>query len=112
MNFYYENRDNFLFLHLKGDLIGENSGPEIMEVADGALKKEVKNCIINIEEVRFINSSGIGILITLLTKFRNKGGELYLINPSEQVNKLLIIIKLRNIFNIAGSEKEAIEKIK
>ncbi len=112
MDFTHENTNNTLFLRLSGDLIGENHGLEIIRTADIALNEGIKNCIVNIEDVRYINSSGIGVLITILTKFRNKGGEVFLINPSEHVNKLLIIIKLRNIFNIASSESEAIEKIK
>ena len=55
--------------------------------------------------------SGIGVLITLLTKFRNKNGELFIIKPSGQVNKLLIMTKLQAIFNIVDSEEEAFQKI-
>ena len=72
----------------------------------------MKYCLIDISDVRYINSSGIGVLITLLTKFRNKGGELFLIKPSEHVQKLLIITKLQAIFNIVDTEQEALSKIK
>jgi anti-sigma B factor antagonist len=54
-----------------------------------------------------MNSSGLGVLITVLTKLRNKGGEVVLLNPSEQVKKLLLITKLNNIFNIFDSKEEA-----
>ncbi len=50
-----------------------------------------------------MNSSGIGVLITILTKFRNKGGEVVLVSPSEQIKKLLIITKLNAIFLIVNS---------
>lgn len=90
-----------------GDLIGENNGPEIVEVTNDALSKDVKFCLIDISDVRYINSSGVGVLITMLTKFRNKSGELYLIKPSEHVQKLLIITKLQGIFNIAQTIEEA-----
>jgi len=69
-------------------------------------------CIIDISQLRYINSSGIGVLITILTKFRNKGGEVYLLNPSESVRKLLIITKLNSIFNIVATEEEAITQSK
>ena len=111
MTFTHEIIDEVLAIRLNGDLIGENNGPEIMELAASALKKGVDKCLINLEEVRYINSSGIGVLITLLTKFRNQGGEVVLVNPSEHVNKLLIIIKLRNIFIIAQTEEEARQKL-
>jgi anti-sigma B factor antagonist len=47
------------------------------------------------------------VLITILTKFRNKGGEVFLMKPSEAVQKLLIITKLNAIFQIVNSEDEA-----
>jgi anti-sigma B factor antagonist len=67
---------------------------------------------VDIAQVRYMNSTGIDVLITLLTKFRNKGGEIVIINPSEQVKKLLIITKLNAIFHLAGSTEEAIEVLK
>lgn len=99
-----EDKIKFIFT---GDLIGENNGPDLIELINDALNQKVKYCLIDISEVRYINSSGIGVLITVLTKFRNKSGELYLINPSEHVSKLLIITKLQAIFNIVNSEEEA-----
>ena len=111
MTFTKEIIDGILKITLKGDLIGEDNGPEIIEIANAALKNGNEKCLVDISDVRYINSSGIGVLITLLTKFRNQGGDIVLVNPSEHVDKLLIIIKLRNIFNIAQSEKEALELI-
>jgi anti-sigma B factor antagonist len=102
--------DGILKLTFTGDLIGENNGPELVELANDAISNGIKKCLLNISEVRYINSSGIGVLITLLTKFRNKNGELYLVNPSEHVNKLLIMTKLQAIFNIAQSEEEVLQK--
>lgn len=111
MTYNNETTDGILKIRLTGDLIGEDIGPEIIELASNALKDGISKCLVDISEVRYINSSGIGVLITLLTKFRNQSGEIVLINPSEHVNKLLIIIKLKNIFNIAQTEKEALELI-
>ncbi|MFT7232024.1 MAG: anti-sigma B factor antagonist [Cyclobacteriaceae bacterium] len=109
---YLHNIDKEIFkLIFTGDLIGENNGPDLVELVNDALNKGVKFCLIDISDVRYINSSGIGVLITILTKFRNKSGELFLINPSEHVKKLLIITKLQAIFNIVNSEEEALIKI-
>ena len=111
MKYSHTINENILKLKFTGDLIGENNGPELVELVNENLMNGIKFCLVDIAEVRYINSSGIGVLITILTKFRNKGGELYLINPSEHVKKLLIITKLQAIFNIAKSEEEALEKI-
>lgn len=111
MKYSHKLNNDMLFLQFSGDLIGENNGPELIEVVNDALSSEAKFCLINISEIRYINSSGIGVMITILTKFRNKGGELYLINPSDHVKKLLIITKLQAIFNIVKDEKEALNAI-
>jgi len=111
MNYSHEAAGDRLKLVFNGDLIGENNGPELVELINDAISEGSKYCLIDISEVRYINSSGIGVLITFLTKFRNKNGELFLIKPSEHVKKLLIITKLQAIFNIVESEEEALEKI-
>jgi anti-sigma B factor antagonist len=110
----YENNtsDGILEFVFAGDLIGENHGPELMEIAQNEIGNGIRLCMIDISEVRYINSSGIGVLITILTKFRNKDGEVILINPSEQVKKLLIITKLHAIFNIVDSREEAVQSLK
>ncbi len=112
MKYTQEISNQVLKLNFTGDLIGENNGPEVVELANDAIANGVTHCLLNISEVRYINSSGIGVLITLLTKFRNKNGDLFVIKPSDHVNKLLIMTKLQAIFNIADSEEEALQQIK
>lgn len=111
MKYTHTTEGTILNLVFEGDLIGENKGPELVELVNELLSNGLKTCLADISNVRYINSSGIGVLITILTKFRNKGGELYLINPSEHVKKLLIITKLQAIFNIVTSREEALKKI-
>lgn len=107
MKYTHEINNNTVILRLSGDLIGEDNGASILETITDYINQKILNCIVDISDVRYINSSGIGVLITILTKFRNKGGEVWLVKPSENVKKLLIITKLNAIFNIAESEEEA-----
>jgi anti-sigma B factor antagonist len=109
MNFAQEIRSNALILRISGDLIGEDSGTQLVGAVNDAVGHKVLTCIIDISELRYINSSGIGVLITILTKFRNKGGEVYLMKPSESVKKLLVITKLNAIFQVVQSEEEVIK---
>ncbi len=112
MQYIHQLEGELMKIRFEGDLIGENKGPELVEIVNDALGGDkARYCLVDISDVRYINSSGIGVLITILTKFRNKGGELYLINPSDHVNKLLIITKLQAIFNIVKSQEEAMTKI-
>jgi anti-sigma B factor antagonist len=112
MEHSYNILDNILIITLKGDLIGENNGPELVNIVNDHLHNDISRCAVDLSEVRYMNSSGIGVLITLLTKFRNQEGEMILIKPSEKIEKLLLITKLNNIFSIVDSKEEAIELLK
>jgi anti-sigma B factor antagonist len=111
MEFTSEVHNQILFLNFTGNLIGDNPELELMNLIEENLENNIVLCAIDISEVEFINSSGIGLLITILTRFRNKSGEVFLIKPSDQVKKLLIITKLYAIFNIVDTKKEAIDKL-
>lgn len=104
-----EIKNNTLIIRLTGDLIGESDGTAVLEMATNAIQKNALTCIIDISNLRYINSSGIGVLITILTKFRNKGGEVYLLKPSDSVQKLLVITKLNAIFQIVQTEQEVFQ---
>ncbi|HEY4655630.1 MAG TPA: STAS domain-containing protein [Cyclobacteriaceae bacterium] len=112
MTFNHEIRDNALIVRLSGDLIGEDNGSSILQVAADAIQQSVLVAIVDISGLRYINSSGIGVLITILTKFRNKGGEVYLLRPSESVQKLLVITKLNSIFQIIQSEDDVLKDVR
>lgn len=111
MEFSHEIVNDVLVLSLAGDLIGENHGPEMISIINDALNDDIIFCAIDIENVRYINSSGIGVLITILTKFRNKGGEVVLIKPSTNVEKLLVITKLNSIFTIVQTTDHAFKEL-
>jgi len=106
MKFEKEIHSDRLILRLSGDLIGDDNGTRLLEACAEAIQQGVLIGVIDISELRYINSSGIGVLISILTRFRNKGGEVYLLNPSESVQKLLVITKLNSIFQIIHSEDE------
>ncbi len=105
-------KEEILFIELSGDLLGESNGLQVVDVAnDHIVNRKVKKCAVDLSQVRYMNSNGLGILITLLTKFRNKDGELVLIHPSEQISKLLMITKLNSIFTVAADGTEAVKML-
>ena len=110
MEYIHEILKDVLVLKLSGDLICENHGPELISIINDTINKDIIFCAIDIQDVRYINSSGIGVLITILTKFRNKGGEVILIKPSDSVEKLLVITKLNSIFTIVSNLDDAFKE--
>ena len=112
MELTHKRTEDVLIISLDGDLIGENSGVKILELANDAVNDNVFGIAVDVENVRYMNSSGLGVLITLLTKVKNKGGEIVLIRPSDQIKKLLEITKLNAVFASYDSEEEAVQQLK
>lgn len=111
IKYTHEIHNQILILNISGNLIGDTIEEELLEFLSSVINQNIGLCAIDISELEFLNSSGIGLLITILTKFRNSGGEVFLINPSPQVKKLLIITKLYAIFNIVDNKLDAIEQL-
>lgn len=97
---------------IKGNVMG---GPEAQEFHDllGSLLEDKKsNIIIDLGGVKFMNSTGLGMLISGYTSVKNKGGALKLANATEKINSLLVITKLITIFDNYDSVDKAAESFK
>ena len=108
MKYQTELKDDILFIRLEGDLI---AGADTQQMMDNVDDKTLL-CAVDLSNVRFMDSSGMGVLVSLLTKFRNRGGELVLIKPSDHIRKLLIVTKLNAIFTIAENDDFAAQFLK
>ena len=95
-------------LSLSGKMMG---GPDTQAVHDhikGLINDGIKSVIIDLGDVKWMNSSGLGALMGSLTTMRNAGGELKLANVTEKVQSLFMITKLITIFSTYESVEEAV----
>ncbi|WP_439879918.1 STAS domain-containing protein [Pontibacter sp. MBLB2868] len=112
MKYLIEQKDDILFIRLEGDLIAGTDTQQMIEEVDNLQEGKLMLCAVDLSNVRFMDSSGMGVLVSLLTKFRNRGGELVLIKPSDHIRKLLIVTKLNAIFTIAENDNFAAQFLK
>ena len=99
-------------LSLKGNLMGE---PDTMDVRDkvySLLQDGVKNVVLDMGKVKWINSSGLGTLIAAMTSVKNKGGELKLANITDKVESLFMITQLIKVFKTYEDVDRAIASYK
>lgn len=104
-------RDGILFVSLAGDLVGPPDTATLVQAANNYLEADGTSFAVDLSEIRYINSTGIGVLVSLLTKFRTRGGEMVLINPADHPRKLLALTKLSNIFAVAPTEAAARQQL-
>lgn len=84
----------------------------LREIVRGLVDKGNKKIVLNLGEVQYIDSSGIGELVKTHTTIRNHGGQLRLVNLNKRVNDLLQMTKLSAVFDIERDEASAMESLK
>jgi len=84
----------------------------LREAVKDLVAKGQKKILLNLGDVTYIDSSGIGELVSAFTSVRNQGGELKLLNLTKKVHDLLQITKLYTVFDIKDDERKAIEAFK
>ncbi len=105
-DFTIKEKNNHWVVDLKGRMMDTESIKELIAAVEEALNKHNK-IILSLEQLEYLNSSGLNTLISILTKSRVKGGETIITNVPESVNKLFIISKLNTVFEIRNSVEEA-----
>jgi anti-sigma B factor antagonist len=65
--------------------------------------------VLNLAGVDYIDSSGLGQLITIWTSIRNRHGQMTVLNPTKRVQRLLDITRLNSVFQVFDKEDEAVE---
>src|SRR5689334_11507242 len=74
-----------------------------------------ENChffVLNIEKVDYIDSSGLGQLVSLWTSVRTRDGNLVLMKPNERIRRLLTITRLNVVFDVFQDEQRALAAIR
>ena len=100
--------DGVTILDLSGRItLGEGS-VVLRDAIRDLLAKGDKNILLNLGDVSYIDSSGIGELVSAYTSVKNAGGELKLLNLTKKVYYVLEITKLYTVFDIKDDETSAV----
>ncbi|MGD0508439.1 MAG: STAS domain-containing protein [Terriglobales bacterium] len=81
----------------------------LRDTVRGLLEKGSNKILLNLHEVGYVDSSGIGELVKSYATVRSHGGHLKLVNPSKRVHDLLQLTKLYTVFDIQADEASAIQ---
>jgi len=103
--------DHVAILTLSGKMMG---GPETTALHDhirGLLNDKINRVVIDLGDIRWMNSSGIGVLMACMTTLTNSEGKLVLARVSEKVNSLLIITQLIKVFETYETVERAVSSL-
>jgi anti-anti-sigma factor len=108
MGFQVSRRDDVTLVDVEGQLIVGNR-QELKQKVLEHLEKGERKFVIDFSSTGYIDSSGLGVLVSLSKKIREQGGELRLSSLNEDLRTLFELTKLDTLFTIADTRAEALE---
>ncbi|MCF8276056.1 MAG: STAS domain-containing protein [Flavobacteriales bacterium] len=96
-------------ISLSGRLIEKNQAEGLIPEFESLIENGNKKYLIALENLEYVNSTGLNLLIGMFTSARNSGGELVIGGISPKVKKLMVMTRLDSIFKIYNSVAEATE---
>ena len=100
--------DSITVVDMSGRITLGEGCTQLRELIREQLGKGHKNLLLNLADVTYIDSSGIGELVSGFTRVSNDGGQLKLLNLTKKVHDLLQITKLYTVFDVHDDEAKAI----
>ena len=107
MSFALEKQGEIVVVDVEGQLIVGNRQELKQKVLD-ELEAGERKFLIDFANTGYIDSSGLGVLVSLSKKIREQGGELRLANLNEDLRTLFELTKLDTLFNIADTREAAL----
>lgn len=98
-----------VIIELKGNVMGGEDTKDFNDLLHKMIDAGKKNIVLDLSGVKFMNSSGLGMLISGLTTMKKAGGLLKLAGTTEKIESLLIITKLITIFESFDSVDKAVQ---
>lgn len=95
-------------LDLCGDFATERGNLPVQDTVQDLLDKGEKRIVLNLKQVRWIDSGGLGLLIVLKKRSAQAGADVKLLMPSKKVQDLFTMVRLNEIYEILDSELDAV----
>ena len=101
---------NAAVISFKGKLRGGPDAKDFHDQIDSFLAEGKKNIIVNMNDVKFVDSSGLGNIVRAFSTVKEGGGKLVLAGVTSKISGLLSITKLDNVFEQCATVEEASKK--
>jgi anti-sigma B factor antagonist len=95
-------------LRLSGQLMGGPDADAVRETILSSLNQGFKNLLVDLKDVSWVNSTGLGILISSHITVSNNGGDLRLMRVSRRIDSIFMVTRLNTVFQVFDSEPEAL----
>jgi len=93
---------------LTGALVYDGGTKRLREELTGAVAAGARNCLLDLEQITYLDSGGVGSLVEMFRHVTRRGGQLKLLRPSPPARRVLGISRLTAVFDIFDDEADAL----
>ena len=101
-------KEGITILDVKGRLVVGEASTMLREKMNAEVSNEVKQIVLNLEHVDYIDSTGLGTMVICYTTLHKSGGGLTLVHLNRRNLELMVLTKLSTIFQIFAEEQDAV----
>lgn len=96
---------------LQGRLMDQQQADRLLSSLEEGLAGGQHNVVLDMSDLQYMNSTGLNILINVLTRTRNAGGDTLIAGVSNSVRQLFLVTKLDTVFTMTATIDEAVAKL-
>jgi anti-sigma B factor antagonist len=103
------NIDGVVVVRVHGDIVLNGSGQALADRVRGLLEENRRRIVLDLTDVRYVDSGGVGELVESFSAAKNRGGSVKLLGVKKRLNDLLVITQLMNVFECFDTQEDAID---
>jgi anti-sigma B factor antagonist len=107
MEFHTETIDGVLIVEIPGENLDADNSQELKQDLSAVIEAHPK-IVFDMGQLRFVDSSGCGAILSCFKKIKSRGGELKLIRLQDRVLELFKLMRLERIFDIFQTKEDAV----
>lgn len=113
MEFTYKinEKEKYCSIQLRGNLIEKGQAVNLIDDVHNLVLKDANRFVLNLSDFKYMNSTGLTVLLNILTLARKAGGEAVICCVPDKINSLLSITKLTNVFTVTDTEEHAVTNL-
>ena len=104
--------DGITILDLSGEMYGGPDNMKLVEIVTELIQDKKLDLVLNLGKVKWISSTGLGIMVSARSRYAKEGGVIKLMSPNDRVLGILQVTRLNLIFDVFPTEQEALESFK
>lgn len=104
--------EGITILDLSGEMYGGADNMKLVDTVSELVEEKKLDLVLNLAKVKWISSTGLGIMVSARSRYAKDGGVIKLLQPNDRVLGILQVTRLNLIFDVFDAEEEALASFK